>query len=144
MVKALADYEKLSDLIVFNEEDLDRVLFGPHAKAEVLLARVEHKSVGYAVFFHNISTFQGRSGMYLEDLFVKPKFRNKGIGKALLKAVAKIAQDRSCGRFEWLVLDWNTPAKNFYIKLGAEIFDDFRLCRLSGEALADLARDTDH
>jgi GNAT superfamily N-acetyltransferase len=139
-IRKLAEYEKLSHQVVATEELLREGLFGPRPAAEVVLAYLEdHQAVGFALFFHNFSTFVGRAGIYLEDLFVDPAYRGKGIGKALLAYVAKAAVERGCGRFEWAVLDWNTPAINFYKGLGAVPLDDWTLFRLTGDALRRVA-----
>lgn len=138
-IKELAHYEKLSHAVVATEELLRDHLFGQHPKAEVVIACHEDDAVGFALFFHNFSTFVGRPGLYLEDLFVRETMRGKGIGKALLIHLAKIAVERNCGRFEWAVLDWNTPAIEFYKSLGAEPIDDWTIFRLAGDPLRKLA-----
>jgi GNAT superfamily N-acetyltransferase len=138
-VRKLAEYEKLSVQVVATEELLREGLFGARRVAEVVLAYLDDEPVGFALFFHNFSTFVGRAGIYLEDLFVEPVHRGKGVGKALLIHVAKIAVERACGRFEWAVLDWNTPAIDFYRSLGAVALDDWTLFRLTGEALDRVA-----
>ncbi len=115
-------------------------MFGPRPTAEALLAECEGTPVGFALFFQNFSTFRGQPGIYLEDLFVRPEHRGRGIGKALLARLARIAVDRDCGRFEWAVLDWNTPAMGFYRALGASPMDDWTVYRLHETALRDLAR----
>lgn len=140
LIKELAEYERLSDQVIATEESLARVLFGEGASAEAVLAIYQGKPVGYALFFHNCSTFLGRRGMYLEDVYVSPSCRGKGIGKSLLMHVAQLAVERGCGRFEWSVLDWNEPAINFYRSLGAAPLDDWTIFRLTGNALEDLAR----
>jgi GNAT superfamily N-acetyltransferase len=114
-------------------------LFGAQPAAEVLIAYADQRPAGFAVFFHNFSTFLGRRGLYLEDLFVKPEFRRLGIGRELLTTLARIAVERGCGRFEWSVLDWNAPAIEFYKRLGARPLDDWTIFRVTGRALADLA-----
>jgi len=139
LIKALADYEKLSHQAVATEDDLERWLFGPRPAAEVVIAWDNDGAVGFALFFHNFSTFLGRPGLYLEDLFVKPEWRGRGVGRRLLSHLAALARDRGCGRFEWAVLDWNEPAIAFYRRMGAELLDDWRICRVTGEALATLA-----
>lgn len=139
-IKALADYEKLSHEVTATEELLKETLFGARKVAEVLLGYDEETPVGFALFFHNFSTFVGKPGIYLEDLFVKPEHRGKGFGKALLKHLAKIAKERNCGRFEWSVLDWNEPSIKFYKSLGAKAMDEWTIFRVSGEALNELAR----
>ena len=138
-IRKLAEYEKLLDQVTATEEMLRETLFGERRVAEVVLAYIDEEPVGFALYFHNFSTFVGRAGIYLEDLFVEPAYRGKGIGKALLTYVAKIAVDRKCGRFEWAVLDWNTPAINFYRSLGAAPLEDWTLFRVTGEALTKLA-----
>jgi len=138
-IKKLAEYEKLSHLVVATEDLLHDALFGPRPVAEVIIANWNDEPVGFALFFHNFSTFLGRRGIYLEDLFVDPPHRGKGIGKALLIHLAKIAKERDCGRFEWAVLDWNQPSIDFYKGLGAAPLDDWTLFRLAGDALDRLA-----
>ncbi|RKX35131.1 MAG: N-acetyltransferase [Verrucomicrobia bacterium] len=134
-IRALADYEKLSDQVTATEEDLRSSLFGEHQVAEVLLAHEGAVPVGFAIFFHNYSTFLAKPGIYLEDLFVKPEYRNKGYGKALLMHLARLANQRGCGRLEWSVLDWNTPSIEFYRALGARPMDEWTLFRLDGDEL---------
>ena len=134
-IKGLADYEHLSDQVVATEETLRETLFGPKKHAEVVIARYGGEPAGFALFFHNYSTFLGLPGIYLEDAFVVPEFRSKGIGKALFTYLARLAVERKCGRFEWAVLDWNKPAIGFYEKMGAVCLDDWRIFRLTGEAL---------
>jgi len=138
LIRALAEYEKLADEVVATEDALRRTLFGDAPAAEVLLAEEGGRPVGLALFFQNYSTFLGRPGIYLEDLFVEPAFRGRGIGKALLQAVARIAVRRECGRFEWAVLDWNRPAIEFYQALGARPMNDWTVFRVTGEALRKL------
>ena len=138
-IKALAEYERLADSVVATEEGLRATLFGPRPYAECVIARFEGEPAGFALFFHNYSTFLGRPGVYLEDLFVNPEFRGKGVGRALLRYLAKVAVDRNCGRLEWSVLDWNSPAIGFYKSLGAEPLEDWTIFRLRGEALSRLA-----
>ena len=140
MIRALADYEKLAYLCVGTEAQLDDALFSPAPAAEVLIARMEGIPVGFALFFPTFSTFLGRRGLWLEDLFVYPEHRGAGVGRALLSALARIACDRGCGRFEWAVLDWNTPAIAFYERLGATVRPDWRVVRVTGEALERMAR----
>lgn len=140
MIRALADYERLSHLCVASEADLAVALFGDRRAADVLIARVGAESAGFALFFHNFSTFLGRHGLWLEDLFVYPRFRGRGLGKALLLAVGAVARERQCGRFEWAVLDWNTPAIEFYQALGATVMPDWRIARVVGPALERLGR----
>jgi GNAT superfamily N-acetyltransferase len=138
-IRQLAEYEKLSHEAVMTEEILRQSLFGPRPAAEVLLGYAGDQPVGFAVFFHNFSTFLGRSGLYLEDLFVIPEMRGKGFGKAMLVELARIARERNCGRFEWAVLDWNKPAIDFYKALGAVPMDEWTTFRVTGEALKRLA-----
>jgi GNAT superfamily N-acetyltransferase len=137
-IRKLAEYEKLSHQVAATEELLRDSLFGGRRVAEVLIAYLANEPAGFALFFHNFSTFLGRPGIYLEDLFVEPAQRGKGIGKALLIAVAKIARERNCGRLEWAVLDWNRPAIDFYRGLGAVPLDDWTLFRVTGEVLDNL------
>jgi GNAT superfamily N-acetyltransferase len=139
LVKKLADYERLSHMVVATEDDFRKALFGPRASVEALIAQVGGVSVGFALFFQSFSTFLGRPGLYLEDIFVEPSYRGRGIGKALLKTLAAIARDRDYGRMEWSVLDWNEPAIGFYKKLGAQLMDEWTTCRITGAALAALA-----
>ncbi|MBM3346390.1 MAG: GNAT family N-acetyltransferase [Betaproteobacteria bacterium] len=138
-IRELADYEKLSHLVVATEASLERELFGPGSPAEVLLGEAAGEPVAFAVVFHNFSTFLGRKGMYLEDLYVKQSRRRQGYGRALLLHIARLALERGCGRFEWSVLDWNAPAIRFYEKLGASILHEWKLVRVTGPALARLA-----
>lgn len=139
-IKGLAEYEKLSHEVVATSELLRETLFGPEAKAEVLIAEWNGKPAGFALYFHNFSTFLGRPGIYLEDLFVLPELRGHGIGKGLLKRLAQIAVERKCGRLEWSVLDWNKPAIDFYVSLGAVPMDEWTVYRLTGERLQSFAR----
>lgn len=139
MIRDLAEYERMSDQVVATEAGLRESLFGERSDAEVLLAHADDKPAGFALFFHNFSTFVGRKGLYLEDLFVKPEFRGAGIGKRLLVELARIAVERRCGRFEWSVLDWNEPAIGFYRKLGAVPMNEWTIFRVTGDALAKLA-----
>ena len=139
MIRALAEYEKLAHLCVGTEQDLQDALFGRAPAAEVLIARVGGEPAGFALFFHTFSTFLARRGLWLEDLFVYPGHRGAGIGRALLQALAAIARERRCGRFEWAVLDWNTPAIAFYERLGATVMPDWRIVRVTGDALDRLA-----
>ena len=138
LIRALAEYEKLAHEVVATEDALRQTLFGAQPAAEVLLAEADGRPVGMALFFQNYSTFLARPGIYLEDLFVEPAFRGAGIGKALLRAVARLAVQRGCGRFEWSVLDWNQPAIDFYQSLGARPLDDWTIFRVTGEALRKL------
>lgn len=135
----LAKYEKLENEVVATEELLREWIF-EKKKAEVIFALEGDKEVGFALFFHNFSTFLGRAGLYLEDLFVLPEYRSKGYGKALLKTLAKIAVDRGCGRLDWCCLDWNKPSIEFYKSLGALSLDEWTTYRLSGETLENLAK----
>jgi GNAT superfamily N-acetyltransferase len=137
-IRDLAEYERLADAVVFDEEQLRRSLFGERPFAEVLIAEDAGEPVGFALFFHNFSTFLGRPGVYLEDLFVKPAARGKGFGKALLVRLAQIALERGCGRVEWAVLNWNQPSIEFYDALGARANSDWTVYRLTGEALQAL------
>jgi GNAT superfamily N-acetyltransferase len=139
LIRALAEYERMADQVVMDAELLRQGLFGDRPYAEVLMAEVDGEAVGFALFFHNFSTFLGRPGIYLEDLFVKPEHRGSGLGKALLKRLAEIAVERGCGRMEWAVLEWNEPSIGFYKKLGARPNDDWTVYRLTGEALQILA-----
>ncbi len=139
LIRGLADYEKLSDHVTATEEKLRDTLFGKHRGADVLLAYVEAECVGFALFFPNYSTFLAKPGIFLEDLYVKPEWRGKGIGTALLRRVAAIAVERGCGRFEWEVLDWNTPSIGFYQSLGAVPMDEWTKYRVTGEALIKLS-----
>ena len=141
MIVALAEYEKLAHLVVGTVADLDAALFGPRPAAEVLVASTGGEAAAFALFFHNFSTFLGRRGLWLEDLYVRPEFRRRGCAQALLRTLAGIARARGCGRFEWSVLDWNAPAIAFYESLGAAILPDWRIARVTGEALVALARD---
>jgi GNAT superfamily N-acetyltransferase len=140
LIRGLAEYEKLSHEVSATADGLHAALFGSRPVAEAILARLGGEAVGFAVFFHKFSTFVGRPGIYLEDLFVLPEHRGKGIGKALLLHVAALASERGCGRFEWAVLDWNKPAIEFYRGLGARAMDEWTLYRLSGEPLAALSK----
>ena len=138
LIRALADYEKLAHEVVATEEALKASLFGPKPAAEVLLAEAQGRAVGLALYFQNYSTFLGKPGLFLEDLFVEPAFRKQGIGKALLVELARLAVRRGCGRFEWAVLDWNAPAIAFYESLGARPMKDWTIFRVTGEALRKL------
>jgi len=139
-IRDLAIYEKLEHKVVATEAGLRQTLFANPRFAEVVFAVEDGVEAGFALFFHNYSTFLGAPGIYLEDLFVKPEFRGRGLGKALLAHLAKLAKERGCGRVEWAVLDWNTPSINFYKSLGAISLDDWRIFRLTGEAMEKLAR----
>jgi GNAT superfamily N-acetyltransferase len=138
-IKALAEYERLADRVVATESGLRDALFGPRPYAEVVLAEDAGEPVGFALFFHNFSTFLGRPGIYLEDLFVLPAARGRGVGRALLAYLAGLAVERQCGRVEWAVLDWNAPAIGFYERLGAAPNAEWTVYRLTGEPLAALA-----
>jgi len=138
-IRELAAYEKLAHEAVADEAGLARQLFGPTPRAEVLIAEVDGEAAGFALFFHNFSTFVGKPGLYLEDLFVRPQHRGLGLGKRLMARLAKLAVERDCGRFEWSVLDWNTPAIDFYRGLGAVGMDDWTVQRVAGDALTALA-----
>jgi GNAT superfamily N-acetyltransferase len=140
-IRQLADYERLSDEMVVTEKLLHENLFGRRPAAEVILAYHQQKPVGFAVFFHNFSTFLGQPGLYLEDLFVIPDMRGKGFGRAMLIHLARIACERKCGRFEWSVLDWNDSAIRFYEKLGAVPMNEWTVFRLAGEVLKKLAQE---
>ena len=139
MIRELAEYEKLSHLCVSSEADIARALFASPARAEVVLGTELGVPVSFALFFHNFSTFLGRPGLYLEDLFVRPAHRRKGYGRAMLAHLARLAVERGCGRFEWSVLDWNEPAIRFYESLGASVLPDWRITRVTGDALERLA-----
>ena len=139
LIRELAQYERLLHEVRTRPEHLQRHLFGPRPYAEAVIARVGGEPVGFALWFHNYSTFEGRPGLYLEDLFVRPAYRGHGVGQALMAHLAKLAVERGCGRFEWSVLDWNTPAIDFYRRLGAVGMDAWTVQRLSGEALHALA-----
>ena len=139
-IKELADYEKMSDEVVADEATLETWIFDKQ-KAEVIFAMEDGNEVGFALFFHNFSTFLGRAGIYLEDLYVKPEYRGKGYGKAILKKLASIAVERGCGRLEWWCLDWNKPSIDFYLSLGAEPMSDWTVYRIAGDTLKQLAQE---
>ncbi len=139
LIRELADYEQLAHEVRFAPERLGEYLFGPHPMAEVVIAEWQGEAQGFALFFHNFSTFEGRPGIYLEDLFVRPAARGHGLGKALLAHLARLALERGCARFEWWVLDWNAPSIGFYRALGARPMDDWTVMRVDGEALTALA-----
>jgi len=139
LIKELAEYERLSHEVVATEEALRESLFGERRVAEALLGYLGDDPAGFALFFHNFSTFLGKPGIYLEDLYVRPEFRGAGIGRALLVHLAKLARERGCGRLEWSVLDWNQPAIRFYENLGAVPMDEWTVYRLTGESLDELA-----
>ena len=139
-IQGLAKYEKLAHLCVATEAELTETLFGTRPYAEVILAFWDGTPAGFALFFHNYSTFLAKPGIYLEDLFVDPEYRGKGLGKALLKDLARIAVERDCGRIEWSVLDWNEPSINFYKSLGAMPMEEWTIYRVTGDALTSLAQ----
>lgn len=139
-IKDLAAYEKMSDEVVADEATLDTWIFVKQ-KAEVIFALEDGKEVGFAPFFHNFSTFLGKAGIYLEDLYVKPEYRKKGYGKTILKKLAQIAAERGCGRLEWWCLDWNKPSIDFYLSMGAKPMSDWTVYRVSGDSLSDLAKE---
>ena len=139
LIKALSVYEKLEDKVVATEDKVEKALFGPRPYAETLIAELDGEPVGFALFFHNFSTFLAQPGIYLEDLFVEPDHRGAGIGRALLARLAEIAIERDCGRLEWAVLDWNKDAIGFYERLGAQPQDEWTVYRLTGEPLRRLA-----
>lgn len=141
-IRELAAYEKLEHQVVATESQLAEHLFGPRPVAEVVLAEADGRPVGFALFFPNFSTFLGRPGLYLEDLYVSPEYRGRGVGRRLLQHLAQLALARGWGRMDWSVLDWNEPAVGFYQRLGAAVMPDWRTCRLTGEALAHLASDS--
>ena len=143
LIRELAEYERAPQDAVATEPQLREVLFGEKPSAEVLLAFEKEEAVGFAVYFFNFSTWLGRPGLYLEDLFVRPETRGKGYGRALLERLAQIAQERGCGRMEWAVLDWNEPAIQFYEKLGAKAMEEWTVFRLTSDGIADLAHGPD-
>lgn len=138
-IKKLAEYERLSNDVVATEETLRQTLFGARRTAEVAIGYLDREPVGFVLFFHNFSTFLGRPGIYIEDLFVDEPYRRRGFGRALLLYVARLAKERQCGRLEWSVLDWNEPAIKFYKKLGAAPMSEWTVYRVAGESLNDLA-----
>jgi GNAT superfamily N-acetyltransferase len=144
LIRGLATYEKLEDQMIATEAILRESLFGKAGGAEAVIARVDGKAAGFALYFHNFSTWLGRRGLYLEDLFVLPSFRGHGVGKALLVYLAGIAVSRECGRFEWQVLDWNQSARDFYENLGARAVPGWVNYRVTGDALRRLAQSGDH
>lgn len=137
-IKELAEYEKMLDEVVADEKTLEEWIFD-RQKAEVIFLLEGGKEIGFALFFHNFSTFLGRAGIYLEDLYVQPEYRGKGYGKAILKKLAAIAVERGCGRLEWWCLDWNKPSVDFYLSLGAEPMSDWTVYRIAGDTLKKLA-----
>jgi GNAT superfamily N-acetyltransferase len=139
LIRELAEYERLSDEAIVTEESLQESLFGPRPWAEVLVGEVDGEVAGFALYFHNYSTFLGRPGLYVEDVFVRPQFRGRGLGTAFFRRMARTAVDRGCGRMEWAVLDWNEPALNFYRKIGALPMSDWTVQRLVGVKLLQLA-----
>jgi GNAT superfamily N-acetyltransferase len=138
-IRDLAEYEKLAHAVVFDEDVLRGHLFGPRPMAEVVIGEVDGEAQGFALFFHNFSTFEGRPGIYLEDLYVRPAARGAGLGKALLSHLAALSLERGCARLEWSVLDWNAPSIGFYRSLGAQPMDEWTVMRLDGADLAQLA-----
>ena len=139
LIRALAEYEKLAAQVVGTVEDLQRELFCERPAIEAIIAWEEQLPLGFALYFHSYSTFLARRGLYLEDLFVVPEARGRGIGKALMRHCASVAVQRGCGRFEWAVLDWNQPAIEFYQSIGATMLPDWRICRISGDVLKRFA-----
>ncbi len=139
-IRKLAEYERLSHVVVADQDTLRNSLFGPHPAAEVVLAYIENEPVGFAVYFQTFSTFIGRPGIYLEDLFIEPTYRGSGIGTAILAYLASLTKQRGCARLSWAVLDWNDPAIQFYRTLGARALDDWTVFELSGTALERLAK----
>ena len=140
LIRDLAEYERLAHEVRFDEAGLGQYLFGPRPMAEVLIGEVDGAAQAFALFFHNFSTFEGKPGLYLEDLFVRPEARGCGLGKALLASLAQLAVERDCARFEWSVLDWNTPSIAFYEALGARSMSDWTVMRVDGDALMTLAK----
>jgi GNAT superfamily N-acetyltransferase len=143
LIRGLAEYEKLAHEVVATEQDIQSALFGKQPSAECLIADLSNAPIGFALFFHNFSTFAGKPGLYLEDLFIKPEYRGRGYGRKMLAHLANLAVQRGCGRFEWAVLDWNAPAIRFYESLGAKIKHEWKINRLSGDALKRLAAEAD-
>jgi GNAT superfamily N-acetyltransferase len=139
MIRGLAEFERLAHLCIATEDQLSNALFGPDSTVEVVVAREGNENAGFALFFHYFSTYLGRRGLYLEDLFIRPQFRGRGYGRALLVYLARLAVERGCGRFEWAVLDWNEKAIGFYRALGATVLPDWRITRVAGDALSTLA-----
>lgn len=142
LIQGLAEYEKLSHAVIGNAEALKVHLFGSPKYVDAIIAEIDGQAVGFAIFFHNYSTFLTKPGIYLEDIFVSPEYRRQGIGKALLTKVAQIAVERDCGRLEWSVLDWNVSAQEFYRNMGADILEDWRICRVTETGLTQLANQT--
>jgi GNAT superfamily N-acetyltransferase len=139
LINELAEYEKLRHESIATEAAIDQALFGPKPRAEAVIARFDGEPAGFALFFHNFSTFVGKPGLYLEDLFVRPAYRGRAIGKSLLSYLAAVALERDCGRFQWQVLDWNRPSRDFYESLGAKADDTWVNYRITGDALRRLA-----
>lgn len=139
-IKELAEFEKMSDVVIATEKSLEKNLFGEHRYAEVILAIADGKEVGFVLFFHNFSTFVGKPGLYIEDLFVRPEYRSKGLGKMLIRECARLALERDCGRMEWWVLNWN-PARRFYEQLGAKAMDEWVTYRLTPEVMKNLVEE---
>ena len=139
LVRLLAEYEKLAHAMISTEDDFRKALFGPRRNVEALMAFAGDAPVGFALYFYNFSTFLGKRGIYLEDLFVEPEYRGQGIGKALLERLARIGKEEDCGRMEWSVLTWNRPSIDFYHRLGAVTLEDWRTFRLTGAAFDRLA-----
>jgi GNAT superfamily N-acetyltransferase len=139
-IRELAEYERAPEKVVASAADLDRHLFGEHPLAFAVLAEWDARPAGWAIWFYNFSTWEGRPGLYLEDLYVRPAFRGHGIGRALLKHLAAVALEKGCTRFVWQVLDWNTPSLEFYKAMGATVLEEWLTCRVEGDALARLAR----
>lgn len=142
-IRALAEYERMLDDVVATEDMLRETLFGVRPAAEVILCFEGERPAGFALFFHNYSTFRGRPGIYLEDLYVRPEFRGRGYGKLLLATLARLCVERNCARLEWSVLDWNTPSIDFYKSLGAMPMDEWTVYRLTGEKLEQLAKNSE-
>ncbi len=140
LVRELAAYERLADQAVASEADFERAIFGPGAVASALIAEIDGAAAGFAVYFYKFSTFVGRKGLYVEDVFVRPAFRRFGLGRAMFRRLAEIAVAENCGRMEWSVLDWNEPALRFYASLGAVRMDEWTVQRLTGAALEDFAK----
>ena len=139
-IKELAAYENLSHEVVADEVTLRQSLFGERRVAEVIIGLFEDKPVGFALYFHNFSTFLGKPGIYIEDIYIKPEMRGRGIGSIMFSYLAKLARERNCGRLEWWVLDWNKPSIEFYKRMGAVAMDEWTVYRVTGEALEELAR----
>ena len=139
LIRALAEYEKLAHQVRTDPEALREHLFGRRPYAEAIIARMNGEPVGYALWFHNYSSFLSKPGLYLEDVFVLPEHRGAGVGRALLREVARVARERGCGRMEWSVLDWNEPAIEFYRRIGADVMPDWRICRMDEAAIARMS-----